>query len=192
MRREAGGGRRERRRCLDAFARLLRLFTPHASRLTPDALARATLLAIALTLAAPAPAQVSVEKPEIPLTAEQEARLAELLQDLRWLVCQNESLAESRAPLALDLKYEVRELVASGRSAPEIKQYLTDRYGDFVLFRPPFDPRTWLLWLGPFALVLVGLAVLLRQVRGSRRSAGAPPVPAVDAAKLAKLLDDSK
>ena len=150
------------------------------------------LLVIAVCAAVPALAQVTVEKPEIPLTAEQEARLAELLPDLRCLVCQNESLAESRAPLALDLKYEVRELVASGRSAPEIKQYLTDRYGDFVLFRPPFDPRTWLLWLGPFALVLLGLVMLVRQVRGSSRAAARAPAATVDAAKLARLLDDNK
>lgn len=137
-------------------------------------------------------AQVTVEKPEIPLSAEQEARLAELLPDLRCLVCQNESLAESRAPLALDLKYEVRELVASGRSPTEIKRYLTDRYGDFVLFRPPFDPRTWLLWLGPFALVLVALLVLLRQIRGGKRELVATTPKAVDQAALKKLLEEAK
>lgn len=179
-------------RSTDACAPLLRLFTSRASRLTPHALARVTLLAFALTLNAPAHAQVTVEKPDIPLTAEQEARLAELLPDLRCLVCQNESLAESRAPLALDLKYEVRELVASGKSSPEIKDYLTARYGDFVLFRPPFDARTWLLWLGPFGLVLLALAVLVRQVRGSSRAAAAAPTPKADPARLAKLLDDNR
>ncbi|MBA4285785.1 MAG: cytochrome c-type biogenesis protein CcmH [Xanthomonadaceae bacterium] len=137
-----------------------------------------------------AQAQVTVARPDIPLSTEQEARLAELLPDLRCLVCQNESLAESRAPLALDLKYEVRGLVASGRSAPEIKQYLVDRYGDFVLFRPPFDARTWLLWLGPFALVLLALGVLLRQIRGSRRAVAAAPPKPVDDAALKKLLDE--
>ncbi|WP_293373408.1 cytochrome c-type biogenesis protein [Nevskia sp.] len=137
-------------------------------------------------------AQVTVEKPEIPLDAAQEARLAELLPDLRCLVCQNESLAESRAPLALDLKYEVRELVASGKSPTEIKRYLTDRYGDFVLFRPPFDARTWLLWLGPFALVLVALLVLLRQIRGGKRELAAANPKAVDKAALKKLLEEAK
>ncbi|WP_439641052.1 cytochrome c-type biogenesis protein [Nevskia sp.] len=150
----------------------------------------AALLALGLSLTAVSEAQVTVEKPEIPLSSEQEARLAELLPDLRCLVCQNESLAESRAPLALDLKYEVRGLVASGKSAPEIKQYLVDRYGDFVLFRPPFDPRTWLLWLGPIGLVLLALWVLLRQIRGSRRAAAAAPPPPVDDAALKKLLDE--
>lgn len=150
----------------------------------------AALLALGLSLTAVSEAQVTVEKPEIPLSSEQEARLAELLPDLRCLVCQNESLAESRAPLALDLKYEVRGLVASGKSAPEIKQYLVDRYGDFVLFRPPFDPRTWLLWLGPIGLVLLALWVLLRQIRGSRSAAAAAPPPPVDDAALKKLLDE--
>lgn len=150
----------------------------------------AALLALGLALTAVSEAQVTVEKPEIPLSSEQEARLAELLPDLRCLVCQNESLAESRAPLALDLKYEVRGLVASGKSAQEIKQYLVDRYGDFVLFRPPFDPRTWLLWLGPIGLVLLALWVLLRQIRGSRRAAAAAPPPPVDDAALKKLLDE--
>ena len=148
------------------------------------------VLLLSLVIAAPALAQVTVQKPDIPLSAEQEARLAELLPDLRCLVCQNESLAESRAPLALDLKYEVRELVASGKSSQEIKQYLVDRYGDFVLFRPPFDPRTWLLWLGPFGLVLLALLVLMRQIRGSRRDAAAATPKPVDDAALKKLLDE--
>lgn len=152
----------------------------------------AALLALGLALTAVSEAQVTVEKPEIPLSSEQEARLAELLPDLRCLVCQNESLAESRAPLALDLKYEVRELVASGKSPTEIKRYLTDRYGDFVLFRPPFDPRTWLLWLGPFGLVLVALLMLLRQIRGGKRELAATTVKAVDQAALKKLLEEPK
>lgn len=137
-------------------------------------------------------AQVTVEKPAIALTVEQEARLAELLPDLRCLVCQNESLAESRAPLALDLKYEVRSLVAQGKTSAEIKAYLTARYGDFVLFKPPFDARTWLLWLGPFGLVLVALLVLLRQIRSTRRAAATAAATAkpADAAALKKLLDE--
>lgn len=153
-------------------------------------MSRLLLAALLAGMLLGAQAQVMVARPEIPLSGEQEARLAELLPDLRCLVCQNESLAESRAPLALDLKYEVRELVASGKSAPEIKQYLVDRYGDFVLFRPPFDARTWLLWLGPFGLVLLALAVLMRQIRGSRRAAAAVAPKPVDDAVLKKLLDE--
>lgn len=163
-----------------------------ASRVPRPALARGAVLAFSLMLFAPAMAQVTTEKPDIPLSAEQDARFRALLPDLRCLVCQNESLAESRAPLALDLKHEVRGLVASGRSNAEVKQYLVDRYGDFVLFRPPFDARTWALWLGPFALVVLGLVVLLRQLRGSRRAAAAAAPVAPDAERLRRLLDENR
>lgn len=153
---------------------------------------RRALAALALALsAATAFAQVDTPKPPIALDAAQEAQYKALLPDLRCLVCQNESLADSTAPLAQDLKYEVRGLVAQGRSDAEIKKYLTDRYGDFVLFRPPFDPRTLLLWLGPALLVLLGLAVLALQLRRARRAV--PPTPGgVDHEALRKLLDDAK
>lgn len=135
-----------------------------------------------------AQAQVDTPKPPIALDAGQEARLKALLPDLRCLVCQNESLAESQAPLAQDLKYEVRGLVAQNKSEAEIKKYLTDRYGNFVLFKPPFDSRTWALWLAPFALVLLGVVVLVLNVRRIRKTA--LPPKAVDAAALRKLLDE--
>jgi cytochrome c-type biogenesis protein CcmH len=103
-------------------------------------------------------------------------------------VCQNQSLAESEAPLAADLREEVREQLAAGKSDAEIKQYLTDRYGDFVLYRPRFAARTWLLWLGPFLLLAVGIAVVVGFVRRSRKAADASP--AVDSELLHKILDD--
>jgi cytochrome c-type biogenesis protein CcmH len=78
-----------------------------------------------------------------------EARLIELAEDLRCLVCQNESLAGSRAELAKDLRREIREQMKAGMDDREVVAYLTERYGDFVLYRPPFKPVTWLLWLGP-------------------------------------------
>jgi len=89
---------------------------------------------------------------------------------LRCLVCQNESLASSHAELAADLRREVRELMTKGMSDQEIKDYLVARYGDFVLYEPPVKSYTLLLWFGPFALLLVGLALLLVQLR-KRRSA---------------------
>ncbi len=136
-------------------------------------------------------AQVQVERPPIELSEPQEARYRALLPDLRCLVCQNESIADSTAPLALDLRYQVRQQLAAGRSDAEIKHYLTDRYGDFVLFRPPFRLRTWLLWIGPFALALLGIVVLVTQTRRSR-AAGATTLPVVDAEALRRLLDDSQ
>ena len=150
---------------------------------------RAALVAVVLGLLAfTVSAQVETEKAPIPLDAAQDARFHALLPDLRCLVCQNESLADSTAPLAQDLKYEVRGLVAQGKSDAEIKKYLTDRYGDFVLFKPPFDARTALLWLGPFLLALIGVIVLMVHVRRSRRTKRVN-VPA-DAAALRKLLDE--
>ena len=145
----------------------------HVSRLTSHAL----LFLLAL---GPASAQT--------LTAEQEARYRDLLPDLRCLVCQNQSLAESDAPLAADLRQEVREQIVAGRSEAEIKTYLTDRYGDFVLYRPRFTGRTALLWTGPFLLVLIGLAMLVVYVRRSRRTAAVER--AVDPEALRRILEE--
>lgn len=100
-----------------------------------------------------------------------EARLVALSAELRCLVCQNESLASSRAPLAEDLRREVREQIRAGQSDKDIIHYLTDRYGDFVTYRPPLKMRTILLWFTPPILLLIGLVVVLRRLR--RRSA--PP-----------------
>ena len=97
-----------------------------------------------------------------------EARLVDISQELRCLVCQNESLASSHAELADDLRQEVRELIRSGKSDQEIKDFLVARYGDFVLYRPEVKPLTWVLWFGPFLLLLVAavfLGVYLRQRR---------------------------
>ena len=95
-----------------------------------------------------------------------EARLADISHELRCLVCQNESLASSHAELAEDLRREVRELIVQGKSDPEIKTFLVDRYGDFVLYRPEVKPLTWVLWFGPFVLFFIAaiaLGVYLRQ-----------------------------
>jgi cytochrome c-type biogenesis protein CcmH len=94
-----------------------------------------------------------------------EARLVHISEELRCLVCQNESLAGSRADLALDLKREIRSLIKQGKSDQEIRDFLVSRYGDFVLYRPPVKPTTWLLWGGPFVLLLGGLAVLVGFLR---------------------------
>lgn len=95
-----------------------------------------------------------------------EARLKQLASELRCLVCQNQTLADSNAPLAEDLRREVREMIAKNMSDQEIIEFLVSRYGDFVLYRPPFKTTTVLLWAGPFVLVVgggVALAVTLRR-----------------------------
>lgn len=105
----------------------------------------------------------------------QEARLRELARDLRCLVCQNESLAESHAPLAGDLRDEIREQIQAGQSDTEIIEYLVARYGDFVTYKPPFNTRTLLLWLGPFVVLLLLLSVLWSFHRRGRPARVAPP-----------------
>jgi len=108
-------------------------------------------------------------------SAEQERRYYELLKELRCLVCQNQSLSDSAAGLADDLRDEVRAMVADGKSDREIVDFMTARYGDFVLFRPRFRPATWILWLAPAALLAGGLFWLFRwQVVHRRRSDSEP------------------
>jgi cytochrome c-type biogenesis protein CcmH len=99
-----------------------------------------------------------------------EKRMIALAENLRCLVCQNESLASSHAELAEDLRREVREQISKGKSDQEIVEYLVARYGDFVLYKPPMKSYTILLWFGPFALLFVGIGMLLFQVRKRRQS----------------------
>ena len=121
-----------------------------------------------------------------------DARLKHLETELRCLVCQNQTLAESNAPLAEDLRREVRELASSGRSDDEIRAFLVARYGDFVLYQPPVKPATWLLWFGPFLLLAGGGAAWFLIVRRRRAAASAEAPLSQDAADRARaLLDDA-
>ncbi len=99
-----------------------------------------------------------------------EQRMIKLSEDLRCLVCQNESLAGSRADLAQDLRQEIREQMRAGKSDEQVVDYLTQRYGDFVLYKPPVKPLTWLLWFGPFALLIGAVGGLYAYIkrRGNR------------------------
>ena len=123
-------------------------------------------------------------------------RLKNLEEELRCLVCQNQTLADSSAPLAQDLRREVREQAELGKSDAEIKQYLVARYGDFVLYKPPVKPTTWLLWFGPFAFLLGGaliwFVVLRRRSRGGHDADDAPATPPSreQAARARALLDE--
>ncbi len=103
-----------------------------------------------------------------------EKRMIVLAEKLRCLVCQNESLASSHAELAEDLRREVREQMQKGKNDQEIIDYLVARYGDFVLYEPPMKSYTLLLWFGPFALLLIGAAVLVFQVRKRRQTMPEP------------------
>ena len=141
---------------------------------------RAAALALALALA-PAAAAAAVD----------EARYRALLYELRCLVCQNQSLADSDAELAGDLRRRVRTLMAAGKSDAEIAAHLRARYGDFVLYRPPFAWRTAALWLGPFLLLALAVWALLRRVR--RRHAAPPPaLTAAERARLSRALGEER
>src|ERR1700716_3897011 len=114
------------------------------------------LILVLISLAAPALAKEAkpVEDPQI------EQRMKALTQQVRCLVCQNETLADSRAELAEDLRKQIREQMKAGKSDQEILVFLTQRYGDFVLYNPPVKVTTYLLWFGPFGLLIGGTVVL--------------------------------
>lgn len=121
-----------------------------------------------------------------------ETRYQMFVTELRCLVCQNQTIADSNAPLAKDLRDQVRSQLEAGRSDAEIREYVTARYGDFVLYRPPFKRSTWLLWLAPFVLLLAGIGVALAVVRRRRTVAvGAAAIPA-DTQRLQRLLDEER
>jgi cytochrome c-type biogenesis protein CcmH len=103
----------------------------------------------------------------------EERRFRALTEELRCVMCQNQSLADSNAPIAHDLRLEILRLMRAGKSDAEIKQYLVERYTDFVLYRPEVKPMTWLLWFGPGLLVLGGAAVIAVIVRRRSRDAAA-------------------
>ena len=99
-------------------------------------------------------------------------RVMDLAAELRCLVCQNQSLAESNAGLAVDLRNQIREQLARGASEREVVDFMVARYGDFVLYRPPLKASTFLLWFGPFVLLIAGIYVLIRRIRRQRTMNG--------------------
>jgi len=117
-----------------------------------------------------------------------EARLNSLSKELRCLVCQNETLADSRADLALDLRREIREQMKAGKSDKEIVAFLTDRYGQFILYRPRVTPVTYLLWFGPFVLLLAGLVVLFRYIKTRRDAIPEQPLSVEERRRAEELL----
>lgn len=121
-----------------------------------------------------------------------EQRLIIISEELRCLVCQNESLAGSRADLAQDLRREIRTLIKAGKTDSEIMDFMVSRYGDFVRYRPPVKPITWALWFGPFLLLIGALVVLVRMVRRSQRSAKTPALDSAQRAKAQSLLQDTE
>jgi cytochrome c-type biogenesis protein CcmH len=148
------------------------------------------LLLIALWLLAPlAHAGEALPLADDPVL---EARLTKLAEELRCLVCQNESLAGSRADLAQDLRREVRQKMREGMSDEQIKAYLVERYGDFVLYRPPVKSTTWLLWFGPFLLLGGGIAGFVYFLQRRRRVLPDDALSTEEEARVKSLLDNKQ
>lgn len=145
---------------------------------------RAPALLLAALLAAPLAAKEAAPAAADPVL---EKRVMALAEELRCLVCQNQTLADSNAPLAEDLRNQLRERMREGKSDREVVDFLVERYGDFVLYRPPLKATTVLLWFGPLLLLAAGFAVLLRRVQ-RRRAAVESGVSEADRKRAAELL----
>ena len=117
-----------------------------------------------------APTLIAAEAPSASEDPALEKRVMAIGEELRCLVCQNQTIADSHAELAVDLKNQVREMLKKGMSEREIKDYMVQRYGDFVLYRPEVKSNTWLLWGGPFVLLLGGFGFLIMKMRQRNRS----------------------
>ena len=115
------------------------------------------------------PATAATEAQPAAKNPELEARMMVVANELRCLVCQNQTIADSHADLALDLRQQIREMLAKGMSERQILDYMTQRYGDFVLYRPPFKPTTALLWVGPGLLLALALGTLVVVLRRRQR-----------------------
>ena len=118
-----------------------------------------------------------------------EKKVLEVSNELRCLVCQNQTIADSNADLAVDLKNQVRQQLSEGRSKQEILKYMTERYGDFVLYKPPFNAATVMLWVGPFLLMLLGLILLVRQIKQRKQELAQETFSTQDIERARQLLD---
>ena len=167
-----------------SFRRLHHRGTEISPRLTKIVLAIAILFALGSLPAVHAQIARPIEDPAI------EARMKHLTKELRCLVCQNETLADSQAPLAEDLRREIREQIKAGKSDPEILAYATQRYGDFVLYNPPVKATTYLLWFGPFVLLIGGTALLYRYVKRRRELIEAQPLTMEERQRAEKFLKE--
>ena len=147
------------------------------------------ILMILLWLPFAAGAQIAQPTPQDPVANKRAVQLAE---ELRCLVCQNQSIAESNAELAVDLRRQIREQIVQGKGDAQIIDFMVERYGDFVLYRPPLKASTWLLWFGPPLLLLIGLVMLIRYVRARRKRVVQRPLTADEHARAQLLLSGDK
>ncbi|MCB1773376.1 MAG: cytochrome c-type biogenesis protein CcmH [Gammaproteobacteria bacterium] len=143
------------------------------------------LVLFALLASGPGLARVEVKQFDSP---EQEERYDKLVTELRCLVCQNQNLADSNAELAVDMRRKTYEMVKQNKSEKEIADFMVARYGEFVLYRPPLNSSTLLLWGGPFIILLIGVTLLLRTIR-KRRTVQTDAINETDRQAAAALLD---
>lgn len=120
-----------------------------------------------------------------------EARVLKIAEELRCLVCQNETIAASHAELAVDLRKQIRLKLQAGQSERQILDFMVERYGDFVLYRPPLKAATVMLWAGPFALLLTAAGVLILNIRKRRQSLANPALSPEQAQRARELLEQS-
>lgn len=118
-----------------------------------------------------------------------EKKVLSLSNELRCLVCQNQTIADSNAELAVDLRNQVRKQISEGKSDREILDYMVERYGDFVLYRPPLNYKTILLWLGPFLLLIIAMLILIQQIRARHQQLASEEFDPTDLTRARKLLD---
>jgi cytochrome c-type biogenesis protein CcmH len=149
---------------------------------------RLLLSILCLLISTGALARVEVHDFDSP---EQEQRYNKLIDELRCLVCQNQNLADSNAELAVDLRRKTYEMVKQDKSEQEIADFMVDRYGDFVLYRPPLNSSTLLLWTGPFIILSIGVALLIRTIR-RRRADATVDVDEVTLKTAASLLETDR
>ena len=128
----------------------------------------------------------------ITVAPEYEKRYQHILEQLRCLVCQNQTVADSPSDLAVDFRIEVKEMLEQGKSDQEILTFMSDRYGDFVLYNPPVKPHTWLLWAGPFLILIGGVAAAIWMVRKRAAEVPSDPLNEQDKQRLHDLLDNDK
>ena len=147
---------------------------------------KALFIALGLSLALMAQAKVA---PNMSADPALEARMMVIAEELRCLVCQNETIAASHADLAVDLKNQIRIKLAQGQSQQQILDFMVERYGEFVLYRPPLKTNTVPLWLGPFVLLGIAVLMLVLNVRRRRRGEQPPAMSDEDHAKARALLD---
>ena len=149
------------------------------------------LMALALLIAPGGLLADPTAPPAEPLAFEsedQEVRYQKLVRELRCTVCQNQNLIESNAPLANDLRKQISLMIKDGAESREIIDYMVARYGDFVLFRPPMNATTYLLWFGPVAMLLIGLSALGLILYRRRTQVGASELSAEEQERLRRLL----